>query len=84
MLSRNFRLQKVGNLDWLQHNYNFAHISFYIDELVILDVSRGARDFDLFCGALKKLTEGLFQLLLEAVCARSIKLASCCAQAQIK
>lgn len=60
MLSRNFRLQKVGSLDWLQHNYNFAHISFYIDELVILDVSRGARDFDFFCATLKKLTEGCF------------------------
>jgi cyclase len=60
MLSRNFRLQKVGNLEWLQHNYNFGHISFYIDELVILDVSRGARDFNLFCEVLKTLTQGCF------------------------
>ena len=60
MLSRNFRLQKVGNLDWLQNHYNFGHISFYIDELVILDVSRGARDFDLFCDSLKALSKGCF------------------------
>lgn len=60
MLSRNFRLQKVGNLSWLQTNYNFSHISFSIDELVVLDVSRGERNINEFCSALKRLTEGCF------------------------
>jgi cyclase len=60
MLSRNFRLQKVGNLRWLQINYNFSQISYSIDELVVLDVSRGGKNFDEFCAALKKLTEGCF------------------------
>ena len=36
MLSRNFRLQRVGDLEWLKKNYNFSKISFSIDELVIL------------------------------------------------
>lgn len=60
MLSRNFRLQKVGDLKWLQTNYDFSHISFSIDELIVLDVSRGERNTEVFCEALKKLAEGCF------------------------
>ena len=60
MLSRNFRLQKVGNLRWLQRNYNFAQVAFFIDELILLDVSRGARDPDAFCEALEKISAGCF------------------------
>ena len=68
MLSRNFRLQKVGNLEWLKKNYNFAHISFFIDELLVLDVTRGERNDLAFCDTLKLLTEGvLYLLLLEEV-----------------
>ncbi len=40
VLSRNFRLQVVGDVFWLKENYNFAKISHAIDELIILDVSR--------------------------------------------
>lgn len=60
MLSRNFRLQKVGDLRWLQKNYNFSHITFSIDELIVLDVSRGERDISRFCDDLKSLTQGCF------------------------
>lgn len=60
VLSRNFRLQKVGNLDWLKKNYNFSKIAFSIDELVVLDVSRGAKNSSLFCEALKSISEGCF------------------------
>lgn len=60
MLSRNFRLQKVGDLKWLQTNYNFSHISFSIDELIVLDVTRGKRDTEAFCTVLKALAEGCF------------------------
>lgn len=60
MLSRNFRLQKVGTIDWLQKNYDFSHISFYIDELIVLDVSRTERDSDCFSDALKLLARGCF------------------------
>ena len=60
MLSRNFRLHKVGNLKWLQKNYNFAHISFFIDELIVLDVTRGERSVLAFCEILKMLTDGCF------------------------
>jgi cyclase len=60
MLSRNFRLQKVGDLHWLQANYNFSRISFFIDELIVLDVTRGEKNSDEFCAALEQLTEGCF------------------------
>ena len=60
MLSRNFRLQKVGNLRWLKHNYNFSKIAFSIDELIVLDVSRGERDEDRFCEHVRSLTEECF------------------------
>lgn len=60
MLSRNFRLQKVGNIVWLQKNYDFSHIAFYIDELIVLDVSRAERDIERFSDALKILAKGCF------------------------
>jgi cyclase len=60
MLSRNFRLQKVGDLKWLQTNYNFSHISYSIDELIVFDVTRGERSSKAFCEALKELAEGCF------------------------
>jgi cyclase len=60
MLSRNFRLQSVGSLTWLQKNYNFSHISFFIDELIVVDVSRGERNQASFCKVLEVLTEGCF------------------------
>jgi cyclase len=60
MLSRNFRLQKVGDLAWLQRNYNFSKVAFSIDELIVLDVTRGMRDIHRFSEALKILTQGCF------------------------
>jgi cyclase len=38
-LSRNFRLQRVGNISWLLDSYNFKSLAGVIDELVILDLS---------------------------------------------
>jgi cyclase len=60
MLSRNFRLQKVGDLHWLKTNYNFSQISYSIDELIVLDVSRGQKNQKEFCAALKRISEGCF------------------------
>ncbi len=60
MLSRNFRLQKVGDLKWLKKNYNFSKIAFSIDELIVLDVSRHNRDEKKFCQHIKSLTEECF------------------------
>lgn len=60
MLSRNFRLQKVGDTNWLKKNYNFSLISFFIDELIILDVTRENRDKDNFSKQIKTICDGCF------------------------
>lgn len=60
MLSRNFRLQKVGNIQWLKKNYNFSKVAFSIDELVILDVSRSEADKNQFYENIQSLTEECF------------------------
>ena len=60
MLSRNFRLQKVGDLSWLTNNYDFSKISHSIDELIVLDVSRKERDIDRFSDTLKRLVHHVF------------------------
>lgn len=60
VLSRNFRLQKVGDLTWLERNYNFSSVSFHIDELVLIDVTRVKKDEELFCNALSSISKGCF------------------------
>ena len=60
MLSRNFRLQRAGDIDWLKSNYNFKNIAFTIDELIILDVSRGERNIERFCDHIKMIVEECF------------------------
>ncbi|MGZ3769094.1 MAG: HisA/HisF-related TIM barrel protein [Bdellovibrio sp.] len=39
-LSRNFRLQRVGDVNWLVDKFRFKTIGKFIDEIVILDVNR--------------------------------------------
>jgi cyclase len=60
MLSRNFRLQRVGDLNWLISNYDFSHISFFIDELIILDVSRKEKQTKNFIDTLKTISYKCF------------------------
>jgi cyclase len=60
MLSRNFRLQKVGDVAWLNKNYDFSKIAFSIDELVVLDVTRERRNPSQFCQTLEALAEHCF------------------------
>ena len=42
--SRNYNIQKVGNIEWLFKNYDFYNISYYIDELIILNISRKVKE----------------------------------------
>jgi cyclase len=58
--SRNFRLQKVGNLKWLQKNYNFSEIAFNLDELVILNASREEKNLSLFSSTIRELVKDVF------------------------
>ena len=55
--SRNFRLQKVGDVNWLNNNYNFKKIAFSLDELVILNTSNDIKNFVL---VLEKLVDSVF------------------------
>lgn len=71
-LSRNFRLQRVGDLNWLQHNYRFAAIATAIDELVILDVSRDQSDRTAFFAAVDRVTANCFMPLVLGGGIRSI------------
>ena len=41
--SRNFRLQKVGGIDWLLNAYDLASLARNVDELIITDLSQGNR-----------------------------------------
>ena len=38
-LSRNFRLQKVGDVDWFKNNFGFGETCDFIDELMIINVT---------------------------------------------
>jgi cyclase len=60
VLSRNFGLQKAGNLDWLKDFYDFDSIALSIDELIVLDVSRGKRDRLSFASLLQDLSCSCF------------------------
>ena len=60
MQSRNFRLQRVGDINWLEKNYKFQKISFSLDELFVVDASRKIKDIDKFAAVVKRLVNGVF------------------------
>jgi len=60
MLSRNFRLQAVGDLSWLERNYDFRITATSIDELVVLDVSREPHDRNHFLDHVARLNDDCF------------------------
>jgi len=58
--SRNFRLQKVGNIAWLENNYKFREIAFSLDELVVLNATRGDKNLADFSVTLSQLVDDVF------------------------
>lgn len=60
MQSRNFRLQRVGNLEWLEKNYNIQEVSKSLDELIILNASRHDEDYTNFCKIIKSVSQKVF------------------------
>lgn len=60
MLSRNFSLQKVGDLKWIKEYYDFDAIAFSIDELIVLNVSREDKDLSKFAIKLLELNRTCF------------------------
>lgn len=59
-LSRNFSLQRVGDLSWVRENYEFNSIAHSIDELVVLDVSRRERKIENLAGQVEQLAQSCF------------------------
>lgn len=59
-VSRNFDLQRVGDLDWLVENYEFDSIARAIDELIILNVSREPVDSDDFISIIQSIARLCF------------------------
>jgi len=60
MQSRNFRLQKVGNLNWLEKNYEFGKIAFSLDELIVLNASKNQKCIQKFATTISKLVKDVF------------------------
>ncbi len=59
-LSRNFRLQKIGDYKWLIDNYGFYNIYNAIDELIILNVSRDKKNTEKFYKVLELITANFY------------------------
>lgn len=60
MQSRNFRLQKVGNLNWLEKNYKFQKISFSLDELIVLNATKEKKSIVEFASTITNLVNNVF------------------------
>ncbi len=60
MQSRNFRLQKVGNLNWLEKNYQFQKIAFSLDELIVLDATKTQKSITEFAAIISNLVTHVF------------------------
>ncbi|MCX7121843.1 MAG: HisA/HisF-related TIM barrel protein [Gammaproteobacteria bacterium] len=58
--SRNFRLQRVGDIQWLEKNYQFQKIAFSLDELVVLNASRSSKSFSEFSNIVSLLRKNIF------------------------
>jgi cyclase len=73
MLSRNFSLQSVGDLEWVRKYYEFDAIAFSIDELVILNVERGARDMQKFARIVREMAQHSFMPIAAGGGIRSVE-----------
>ena len=60
MQSRNFRLQKVGDINWLERNYKFQSIAENLDEIIVLNASRKEENKSEFAKTVTRLVENVF------------------------
>lgn len=60
MQSRNFRLQRVGDLRWLERNYHFQRISFSLDELIVINATRDVKSIQTFAAVISELVNEVF------------------------
>jgi cyclase len=59
VLSRNFRHQVVGKLSWVLKNYNLEEITNYIDELIIINISKN-KNLSEFCKIVDEVSKKTF------------------------
>ena len=61
-LSRNFRLQKVGDVNWLKDNFGFGKTCDYIDELMVLLITQdpNKNEISQYFKDISKLREKIF------------------------
>jgi len=60
MQSRNFRLQRVGNLNWLEKHYKFQDIAFSLDELIVLNATKKGKSIEEFAKTISALVNDVF------------------------
>ena len=58
--SRNFRLQRVGNLAWLEKNYQFQKIALSLDELIVINASKNGKSNKAFAAMVENLVNDVF------------------------
>lgn len=73
MQSRNFRLQRVGDINWLEKNYRFKDIAFSLDEIVVLNVTKEEKNINVFAQAVERLVEGTYIPVAAGGGIRSVK-----------
>ena len=73
MQSRNFRLQRVGDINWLEKNYRLQETSFSIDELLIVDASRKSKNIYKFGESVGEIAEKVFIPIAAGGGIRSVK-----------
>ena len=73
MLSRNFSLQAAGGLEWIMEHYEFDSIAFSVDELIVLNVERGARNAERFGQTLRQISRHCFMPIAAGGGVRSVE-----------
>ena len=58
-LSRNFRLQRLGNMAWLEEHFQIFNLASHVDEVAVFHVGR-TMSSAAFAGALTELARNLF------------------------
>jgi len=60
VLSRNFRTQNIGDINWILKNYNLSEITKGIDEILILDITRKNKNPEKFSEVVKLISSNCF------------------------
>jgi len=76
--SRNFRRQRVGDINWLLNNYDFPQVSLSLDELMIINISSSDFDRNLFFDVVSVIAKKCFIPLTVGGKINSLDDAKCC------